>query len=354
MREILFCRGGEYTQNRLFNLQDAALNRDNTLRPFYELRKSLERNGFEANTADVSKDFGNAHAHIFFEIPKKPVDRKYYEMAKKLGKNSMYLMLYEPPATRPDNYDKGKHADFGKVMTWNDEIVDGGKYIKGNFTIPFKEGEKIALPKIEFASRKLMCMVTANKYSAHPDQLYTARVRAAKWMEKNHPGEFDLYGQRWNMPVFHSDFLEKIGANNISKAMNKFGINLSQNTFYSSNKGPIKNKKDTMQNYKFCICYENQKNVSGYVSEKIFDAFFAGCVPIYLGASNIEKYVPKGCFIDMREFGGFEQAYEHAKALGEDEFARHIGEIEAFLNSEKCSQFKIDWFISQFEKMVGI
>ena len=41
------------------------------------------------------------------------------------------------------------------------------------------------------------------------------------------------------------------------------------------------------------------RNVNGYVTEKIFDAFKAGCVPVYWGAENITKYVPAECFIDM-------------------------------------------------------
>ncbi|MFA5108771.1 MAG: glycosyltransferase family 10 [Candidatus Micrarchaeia archaeon] len=354
MGEILFCRGGEYAQNQLFCLQNEILNRDNTLRPFYELKKSLGKKGFEANTVDMTKNFKDADAYIFFDIPKKQIDKRYYEMAKKTEKKEIYLILYEPPATRPDNYDRRLHENFRRIMTWNDDFIDGTKYIKGNFATPYMEGEKIEIPHVDFDSRKMMCMVTANKYSAHPDQLYTARTDAAKWMEKNHPQEFDLYGQRWELPVFHSDFLERAGVNNLSKAMHKFKVRLPNKTFYKSNFGPIKNKKEVMQKYKFCICYENQRDVPGYVSEKIFDAFFSGCVPIYLGANNIEKYVPKKCFIDMRDFDEFEQVHANISKMERNEFEERVCCIEDFLNSKKCAQFKINHFVSQFEKMVGI
>ena len=48
-----------------------------------------------------------------------------------------------------------------------------------------------------------------------------------------------------------------------------------------------------MQHYRFYICYENTEGVEDYITEKIFDCFAAGFVPIYWGASNIEKYIPK-------------------------------------------------------------
>jgi hypothetical protein len=48
--------------------------------------------------------------------------------------------------------------------------------------------------------------------------------------------------------------------------------------------------------YKFVICFENSKT-AGYVTEKIFNVFMAGSVPIYDGAPNIDHYVQPGAFL---------------------------------------------------------
>lgn len=40
-----------------------------------------------------------------------------------------------------------------------------------------------------------------------------------------------------------------------------------------------------LKNFKFNICPENT-NTENYVTEKIFEAFIAGCIPIYYGANN--------------------------------------------------------------------
>ncbi|MFH1306945.1 MAG: glycosyltransferase family 10 [Candidatus Micrarchaeota archaeon] len=354
MKEILFCRGGEYANNEMFNLKNKFLNRDDTLRPAYELKKELEKKGVEIKTADLAENFEEAKAFVFFDMPKKPEEKDYFERAKKAGKNNLYAILYEPPATRKDNYEKGRHEGFRKIMTWNDGFVDGKKYLKGNFTIPYKEGERIKIEKREFGKRKLLCMITANKYSSHPQQLYTKRREAVKWMEREHPKDFDLYGQRWDLPVIHSNLLENIGVNNIGKLMHKLNLKMWKNLMYSSYRGGVRNKKEVMSGYKFCVCFENQQNVKGYVTEKIFDAFFAGCVPVYLGASNIEKYVPKKCFIDMRKFNGIKEMYDEISGIREGEFEKYLDEIEEYLNGKKSRQFKIDWFIENFKKMVEI
>lgn len=79
-----------------------------------------------------------------------------------------------------------------------------------------------------------------------------------------------------------------------------------------------------IQNYKFAICYENIKNQNGYITEKIFDCFFAGCVPIYWGAKNVTKHIPKECFIDMRDFSSFEEVYVLIKNMPEVTYMKHF------------------------------
>ena len=48
--------------------------------------------------------------------------------------------------------------------------------------------------------------------------------------------------------------------------------------------------------------FENARDIPGYITEKLFDCLFAGCVPIYWGEPNIQSIVPKECFIDFRHF----------------------------------------------------
>ena len=43
------------------------------------------------------------------------------------------------------------------------------------------------------------------------------------------------------------------------------------------------------ENYKFCIVIENTREPE-YISEKIFISLLCGCVPLYLGSTNIDEY----------------------------------------------------------------
>lgn len=61
-------------------------------------------------------------------------------------------------------------------------------------------------------------------------------------------------------------------------------------------------KIELYSHYKFVIAFENAC-APDYVTEKFFDPLAAGAVPIYLGAPNIDAFVPgKNCFVDVRDF----------------------------------------------------
>lgn len=43
--------------------------------------------------------------------------------------------------------------------------------------------------------------------------------------------------------------------------------------------------------YKFCVAMENSIR-QDYMTEKMWDALAAGCIPIYLGSKNAAKIIP--------------------------------------------------------------
>jgi hypothetical protein len=52
-----------------------------------------------------------------------------------------------------------------------------------------------------------------------------------------------------------------------------------------------------------------------YVTEKIFDAFRAGTVPIYLGAPNVSEFVPENSYIDANAFRDAEDLASYLQHL---------------------------------------
>lgn len=58
----------------------------------------------------------------------------------------------------------------------------------------------------------------------------------------------------------------------------------------------------------------------GFVAEKIFDSMCSGCFPVYLGATNIQDFIPGNCYIDARLFKSNRLIYYLFKSISEQEF----------------------------------
>lgn len=50
-------------------------------------------------------------------------------------------------------------------------------------------------------------------------------------------------------------------------------------------------KLEVIRRYKFYLAFENSNSLD-YVSEKMFQALYMGVVPIYMGAPNVDEFLP--------------------------------------------------------------
>jgi len=80
-------------------------------------------------------------------------------------------------------------------------------------------------------------------------------------------------------------------------------------------------KLKLLRSYKFTLAFENSV-CRDYVTEKLFDPFMAGSVPIYRGAPNVEEFVPGDhCYINTADFASPRHLAEYLQHLDSDEKA---------------------------------
>ena len=87
--------------------------------------------------------------------------------------------------------------------------------------------------------------------------------------------------------------------------MHLFGRNLThyvplQNFDYSH--GELSDKWDGVRDFRYTISFESSWQ-NGYFTGKLIDGILAGCMPIYWGCPDLDKYIPKDSFvrIDLRK-----------------------------------------------------
>lgn len=313
--------GKDYQGNRIFDLSNKSLNRDNCLYPYFLLKEEFKKNDYELITSDLL-DAELADIVLYNEMPK--------PFPKKINQKKSYLMLFETELIRKDNWDFKKHSHFKKIFTWNDKLVDGEKYIK--FYFP----NEVRSTKPSLNGRDgFLTSISGNKNSAHPLELYTQRFESILWFEENHPDHFDYYGIGWDYKfnVWFQKLFRKL------KILKFFPKNHSP-----SYKGRVEEKLVVLKKYKFALCYENGRDIDGYITEKIFDCLFAGTIPVYWGAGNILSYVPGNCFIDRRKFNSHTELYNFLKNMPDDEILLYQKNIEEFLTSDKMVSFSNEFF----------
>ena len=96
----------------------------------------------------------------------------------------------------------------------------------------------------------------------------------------------------------------------------------------------VPDKLEFQRKHKFAIAFENCSH-PGYTTEKIVEAFAAGCIPIYWGDPLVETVFNPKAFINVGRFTSFDAAIKEIKRIDQDDNAYRAMLAEpAVLNHE--------------------
>lgn len=256
---------------------------------------------------------------LYDKISKEDLDDSVYqEYKKKLGVDRLCLMIAEGVVHKPENHSLQLSEMVNSVLTWNDDFVDGIKFHKYNWPLPLEWGD---FGVVSSGREKLLVNISANKYSSATGELYSARRTAINVFEERFQDNFDLYGIGWNK-----------AATRAQRVLNFL------TPHYKSYRGSVDSKAEVLGKYRFALCYENA-TVAGWITEKVFDCFRSGCIPIYLGAPNIHEYIPKGAFIDRREFATDQDVADFIGRISTREIVNIQECIRDYLKSKQYQGF---------------
>jgi hypothetical protein len=206
--------------------------------------------------------------------------------------------------------------------------------------------------------RRLLAIINANKVPRlETAELYTERMRAVAYFERF--GEVDLYGVGWDGPPF------RIGQTRVPGSLRRLGYLVEARldgvlpdrdpllaAARRAWRGAVGSKIETFAGYTFAICFENMV-MQGWVTEKIFDCLVAGTIPVYLGAPDIDDWVDSACFIDMRQFDGYDELRAYLLDLGPTEIEAMRAAGRDYIGSEMFRPFSKEAFADLFVELVS-
>lgn len=257
----------------------------------------------------------------------------FYDNLPKIAKNFKVRKLFKDSFKYIDKNGKNTpmyFPSFFSEMSRKPTPIDGRKFsvmVAANKGInsPLPEGIK---NKIVWFIHKIYKIYSPSFRNYSQKQLHSKRIEVIKYFGER--DKLDLFGSNWlDFKRFKKDDLKRL-----KPLLNRLNPSFCED------------KIKTISDYKFTFCFENI-SMEGYVTEKIIDCFVAGTVPIYLGAPDICDFVPKNCFIDMRDFSSLSELDTFLCKLDENQISDYIKSAKDFLDSENGKRFSYEYFAKE-------
>ena len=343
-------------------------NRDGQFAPFIFLREKLAKEGISVNTADYLLDHrmsGRLNVYVSQGI----IDN-YKELANHNNVRLQSFYVLEPPVVAPHLYREIGDLTrcFDRVYVHNAEGMGYERHFSHQsnlrkFFWPQVENgviehlwnnkdrgfltmiisNKTALPYLQVrrGQNPIGLRVSRNRSPGLKDsELYSERIRALVALRRL--GNVDLYGHGWDISTY------RILRNLPYSQSFPYMYWRNRRALRAVYEGPVKSKYETLSRYRFALCFENMA-MPGYITEKIFDCFFVGTIPIYLGAPDVVKYIPKSCFIDMRDLDDYAGLHAYLTNLSDEDISSFREAAREYLSSAEYQPFTKEKFVEQFE-----
>ena len=290
--------------------------------PWDQLRARFAQEGVELNTRDVNEARGHA---VAFEL--------HLNAQRQVPHPASYAYLYEDPIIRPINADRAALARYRRVFTSNETLVDGRHVLRLDYP------NDLTLRDVPgWSGRDLFCVLIASNKALlhpHPANLHQARVDTIRHFERHAPQRFALFGHGWDIPPVAPGAFGRL-KKRLSEWRRRWRPGPPP---FPSYRGKVGEKSEVLDRARFAICYENSRGSPGYLTEKIFDCFTSGCVPVYIGTTHAEPPIPAECYIDGDAFATAADLQRFLESVDEAGFARYQAAIRAFLASDAARRF---------------
>jgi len=346
-----------FLQNRLFDTASHQRIGDNLNAPYVAFHQYFEAQGIPVNTIDYLPEPSVDTDIIYIAFSNLA---NYKKMAQRKDILLSTYVAMECPVVEPSLFTRLKkaHHYFKHILSWSDgESL--APYIGETINVePFKWPQAYEAVHEEFwcnRNRKFMVMLNSNKLPRiYTNELYTERMRAVVFFSRT--GDIDLYGHEWDLPshklgIGWIPYTFRYSYRMLLHHWHKIRPNPLLVAARKVYKGVAASKEETLSQYNFSICFENMI-LNGWITEKIFDCFYSGTVPIYRGAPDIEEFIPANCYIDMRNFPSYCELLNHLKSLNETDIQQYRDNAKAFLASDKFSPFDKDTFVDIFKRII--
>lgn len=237
------------------------------------------------------------------------------------------LTLWEPPSVAPQLYTRANCAWFGERIalsrSWSSAI--GGTYCH------WPQASLLTHWNAANPAPRIPCavIVASSKRSASFTSQY--RLRRQVISDGSDEGVLQVFGRGWQSrrEEFQSavrSSLKMLNTRRTPSLVSAFG---GPWRTVKGWQGGVESSIDTMRNYQVAVVIENEPS---YVSEKLFDALAAGCIPVYVGPRLSDYGIPQGLVVEVGPTS--QEVLDACQTLLASDLGERRRAILGFLNSQ--------------------
>lgn len=303
---------------------------------------NVAKGSWKAKEIKVIQELNAVHGQKLIELGAVPIiltgfesplyAYNFYDKLEEIGPSFLHRALYTG-TLKTFKIKKGQNhvlhfpsynpEDIKPVQDWNQRrflvMVAANKFFEKTFLIP----PHYPTEYLDWIKDKFLKWQSRIRTQAVQNELITKRLGAIEYFGSKNL--LDLFGRGWDdlsiLPWYWRKRLKNVLANLKPK--------------------PVEDKLKTIAVYKFALCFENVA-CDGFLTEKMVDCFLAGVIPIYLGAPDVQNFIPKEAFIDMRDFDSRQTLYKYLEELSEEKAMKIITAGRKFLKSDEGQLFSYE------------
>lgn len=319
-------------------------------KPFQMWRDLAGERGFQLDTWDEVPEKA-ADVIWFIDLPRTKAECLF---AKSRYPNAAsVLMICESPLICPQMFLESNRARFDHVVTYEQKKT-GPKTTTYRLPVPIAEPR----PGPSFSDRRLLGMINSNRVEglfamrqlglpglpgigrlfngwrngigglrrSGKSDLYIERRRICRSFDRRPDLEIDIFGKGWSgeqiswFPLYRNP-----------------SYKCCRSTF-------VEDRVELLSGYRFSLAFENWQGEADYITDRIFDAFLAGSVPVYRGDNRIHETIPGDSFIDAASFRDHEALIHFLSRMPEAEWEKMRRSGDSFLKSKEAANFSEETF----------
>ena len=250
-------------------------------------------NNFGMELVPLTETDRELHVEVNFSITKSPLN------LRRTSREKSILFCLEPRAVLPVQYTKQLRDRFGKVLVTSplqtllesDEVFDFGLLPDTLGRVPtdfYQRTDTVAIPNANKTS-----WVSGSNYGLRKDWIREILLTGHPVHVGGRGWDRSFSSDVWMHLVSLVDCVLQGEIPDLSVWRSPLSNTSDENlTFH----GQVEDGVEFLRKHKFCLVIENDAN---YVSEKLFQAVSAGCIPLYLGPNLSDFGIPPGLAINV-------------------------------------------------------